>query len=143
MRRFILRRLEDVNGVSGTGVVVQGCQFDDGACAIRWRGTYPSTTHHDSIENVVAVHGHDGKTVVEWVDPHPSEVVVIPVKLGWSNDDTGPEDMRLYALDAGDSPRWAQPHARTVEVALRETEAWLEGARGEVVLRCVRARLHS
>lgn len=68
MRHFVLRRLEDVTGVSGTGIVVQGCQFDDGACAIRWVSACPSTTRHDSIENVITVHGHSGKTIVEWVD---------------------------------------------------------------------------
>jgi len=69
IRRFQLRRIEDVNGVSGTGIVVEGVQFSDGACAIRWVSRTPSTTHHDSIDNVIAVHGHDGKTVVEWIDP--------------------------------------------------------------------------
>lgn len=133
MRRFILRRTEDVNGVSGTGVVVEGVQFGDGACAIRWASAYPSTTHHDSIENVIAVHGHEGRTVVEWLDP-AAPLAVIPARLGWSNPDTGPEEMRLYALDAGDSPRWAKPHARTVETAIRETAHWVEGTRATVVV---------
>lgn len=67
-RRFQLRRAEDVSGVSGIGVVVQGVQFDDGACVIRWVGDVASTVHHDSIQNVVTVHGHEGRTVVEWLD---------------------------------------------------------------------------
>jgi hypothetical protein len=138
VRRFILRRTEDINGVSGTGIVVEGVQFSDGACAIRWVSAYPSTTHHDSIDNVVAVHGHEGRTVVEWIDPDPETVVAIPVKLGWSNADTGPENMRLYALDAGDSPRWAKPHARVAETAIRETRAWIEGARGMVLINLFR-----
>lgn len=133
MRRFQLRRLEDVNGVSGTGIVVQGVQFDDGACAIRWVSAHPSTTHHDSIDNVIAVHGHEVRTVVEWIDEaHP--LLVIPAKLGWSNEDTGPEPMRLYALDAGDSPRWAKPHARTVETAIKDSPHWQEGTRATVVV---------
>lgn len=138
MRRFILRRTEDVNGVSGTGVVVEGVQFSDGACAIRWTSAYPSTTHHDSIENVIAVHGHGGKTVAEWLDPVEDAALTIPAKLGWSNSDTGPEEMRLYALDAGESPRWAKPHARTVETALRETPHWREGLRVAVVVTSAR-----
>lgn len=68
MRRFQLRRSEDVSGVSGTGVVVQGVQFDDGACAIRWVNGCTGTTHHDSVENVLAIHGHSGRTVLEWLD---------------------------------------------------------------------------
>lgn len=133
MRRFQLRRVEDVNGVSGTGVVVQGVKFDDGACAIRWVSDYPSTTHHDSIENVIAVHGHGGKTVVEWLDAAES-ALVIPAKLGWSNPDCGPEQLRLYALDAGSSPRWTKPHARTVETAIRDTSYWHEGTSAVVIV---------
>lgn len=68
MRRFQMRRVEDVTGVSGIGVVVQGVMFDDGACAIRWISETPSTTHHDSLENVIKVHGHNGKTLLEWID---------------------------------------------------------------------------
>lgn len=67
-RRFVLVRDEDVTGVSGTGIVVQGCQFADGACAIRWVSETASTTHHDSIENVIKVHGHNGATRLVWVD---------------------------------------------------------------------------
>lgn len=36
-------------------------------------------------------------------------------KLGWSNPDTGPAPLRLYALDAGRSPRWDRPRARVAE----------------------------
>ena len=68
MRRFQMYREEDVTGVSGTGVVVQGVLWDDGAVAIRWLGATPSTTHHESIENVIKVHGHNGKTTIEWLD---------------------------------------------------------------------------
>jgi len=111
---------------------VQGVQFDDGACAIRWISGTPSTTHHDSIENVAAVHGHDGRTVIEWIDAdHP--VLAIPAKLGWSNADTGPVGMRLYALDQGDDPRWAKPHARVVEQPLMEAGIG-EGARATVIV---------
>jgi hypothetical protein len=56
----------------------------------------------------------------------------VAAKLGWSNPDTGPEPLRLYATDRGDSPRWASPHARTVETALIEYGVE-EGARAVVV----------
>lgn len=56
----------------------------------------------------------------------------VAAKLGWSNADTGPESVRLYALDRGDSPRWASPHARTVETALLEYGV-CEGSRAVVV----------
>lgn len=134
MRRFELHRKVDVTGVSGVGIIAEGVEFSRGKVVLTWLTGTPGTTFFDSIDNMIAVHGHDGKTVVEWLDPDPDRVVTIPVKLGWSNEDTGPEDMRLYALDAGDQPRWVQPHARTAETALRETRAWIEGARGVVVV---------
>jgi hypothetical protein len=46
------------------------------------------------------------------------DVHAIPTKLGWSNPDCGPEQLRLYALDVGPDPRWAHPHARVAETAL-------------------------
>lgn len=69
-RRFRLFRHEDVSGVSGVGVVAHGVQFPDGTVAMRWAtpGLPPSGAFWDSIEAVEAVHGHSGKTVVEWVD---------------------------------------------------------------------------
>jgi hypothetical protein len=53
---------------------------------------------------------------------------LIPLKLGWSNPDTGPTSLRLYALDQGDQPRWARPYARVAEVPLIEQGAH-EGSR--------------
>jgi hypothetical protein len=70
-RRFRLVRHHDVSGVSGTGPVAEGVQFTDGAVALRWYGDYPTTTVWDGIESVVAIHGHGGATVVEWLDPEP------------------------------------------------------------------------
>lgn len=61
-------------------------------------------------------------------------MVAVPVVLGWANPDTGPEQLRLYALDAGPSPRWATPHARVVETALQQTTGAGEGCRGVVVI---------
>jgi hypothetical protein len=72
-RRFVLYRMRDVSGVSGTGVVAYGCQFPDGRVAIRWasKGLPASTVTWDSIADAVAVHGHDGNTIVTYVDPDP------------------------------------------------------------------------
>lgn len=61
------------------------------------------------------------------------DISVLSAVLGWSNPDTGPESNRLYALDQGQSPRWAKPHARVVEQALREAGAHHEGDRYLVV----------
>lgn len=69
MRRFILNRIEDETGISGTGTVVEGVLFSDGKVAMRWIvGEHRSTVVWDSIEAVEEIHGHGGRTVLEWVD---------------------------------------------------------------------------
>lgn len=68
MRRFILYRDTDVSGYSGTGVVVEGIQFSDGSCAMRWRSDKKSTVVWDNIQDLVAVHGHDGASRLVWLD---------------------------------------------------------------------------
>jgi hypothetical protein len=69
MRRFQLLRAEDVSGVSGTGVVAEGVQFTCGVCVLVWLGPVSSVVVHESIANVRRIHGHDGKSVVVWLDP--------------------------------------------------------------------------
>ncbi len=70
-RRFLLRRHRDPSGVSGLGVVAFGVRFGDGRIAYRWASELATTNVADDIEAVVAIHGHDGDTVVEWIDPDP------------------------------------------------------------------------
>lgn len=67
-RRWRLVRNTDVNGISGTGVVAYGVQFPDGTVAYRWNSDTATTVVADSIETVASIHGHDGATVVEWLD---------------------------------------------------------------------------
>lgn len=68
-RLFELHRTEDVHGVSGTGVVADGCLFPDGVAVVHWRGEHRSTVvWTEGIEAVEAVHGHEGRTVVVWLD---------------------------------------------------------------------------
>lgn len=68
MRRFNLIRKEDASGVSGVGNVAQGIQFDDGTCAMRWLTATASTAFYDSVNDVVVIHGHEGRTQVLFVD---------------------------------------------------------------------------
>lgn len=68
-RRFRLVRHEDVSGVSGTGPVAEGAVWSDGRVAVHWTSDAPATTVWDDIESVERVHGHGGRTVVEWIDP--------------------------------------------------------------------------
>lgn len=68
-RRFVVQRDEDETGVSGTGQVVEGVQFEDGRVAFRWCvKPERSTGSFDTIEGMMEIHGHDGKTHVVWVD---------------------------------------------------------------------------
>lgn len=68
MRRFVLHRLQDESGVSGTGVVAEGIQFSDGRCVIRWLTNVQSLAIYQNADEVEAVHGHQGKTIILWQD---------------------------------------------------------------------------
>lgn len=72
MRFYYLCRKDDVSGTSGTGRVAQVAEFDDGAVVVRWVASMnaagvPSTTHFASIDDMLRIHGHQGRTVVDLV----------------------------------------------------------------------------
>ena len=73
MKTFKLIRDVDHTGLSGTGTVAEGIEFSDGTVALRWldidhdsenyqRGVRPTTVIHESIDAVIALHGHNGST---------------------------------------------------------------------------------
>ncbi len=68
MRTFVLYRHEDVSGVSGTGIVAEGTAFSNGKVAVAWggRANAPSVIVYNSVADVEKVHGHDGKTEIQW-----------------------------------------------------------------------------
>lgn len=69
MRTFRLHREEDETNISGTGYVAEGVEFTDGRVAMRWTvrgGPRASTGLYDSIQDVKEIHGHEGKTKIEW-----------------------------------------------------------------------------
>jgi hypothetical protein len=68
MRRFLLNRTEDTSGVSGTGVVAEGIAFTDGTVVLRWTVQFKSTAVYESVEDLIAIHGHEGTTEVAWLD---------------------------------------------------------------------------
>ena len=68
MRRFALVRVVDETGVSGTGIVAEGVEFSHGMCAVTWLTPYRCVNVYESVKTVVAVHGHNGNTVVDWLD---------------------------------------------------------------------------
>ncbi|MBY0396481.1 MAG: hypothetical protein K2X91_08435 [Thermoleophilia bacterium] len=71
-RRFHFERVEDVSGVSGTGVVATGILFADGQAIVRWIvGDKPqSTVLYSSLHDAEAIHGHDGKTRLVFDDDY-------------------------------------------------------------------------
>lgn len=68
MRRFVLMRHEDETGVSGTGVVAEGVEWTDGTVSMRWMGARCSTVYWDNVADAIAIHGHNGKTELKYVD---------------------------------------------------------------------------
>lgn len=70
-RTFELVRYRDLSGVSGTGPVAEGVEYSDGSVALRWKGDHPATAVWPSLDDVLAVHGHEGATVVRWLDAGP------------------------------------------------------------------------
>lgn len=71
MLRFELHRSEDVSGVSGVGVVAEGVAFsNDGPVALRWCSEWPTSVvfHDRGVESLEAVHGHQGRTRIVWLD---------------------------------------------------------------------------
>ena len=74
MRTFELWRFDDVHGVSGVGIVVEGVEFNDGRTAYRWMTKVASTTIADSVHDIGFIHGHNGKTRIVWSFGEPFEI---------------------------------------------------------------------
>ena len=68
MKRFHLVRKEDVSGVSGVGIVAEGILFGTGKAVLNWVTQYRSVAVYDSLDELEHIHGHDGRTVIEWLD---------------------------------------------------------------------------
>ena len=84
---FTLHRMDDETGVSGTGVVAWGVEWPDGAVSMRWLGATPSfvgyegadakeVTRRHGVEHAKRVHGHHGKTILNWYGDNRIEKVV-------------------------------------------------------------------
>ncbi len=73
MRRFKLLRYKDISGVSGTGIVAEGCQFSNGQCVLVWLGEKNSINIYNSADDIESIHDHQetedaGGTRIVWVD---------------------------------------------------------------------------
>ena len=71
MRRIRLLRETDASGVSGVGVVAEGVVLSSGRVVLEWStpAAPRSLVIWDSLADAERVHGHNGATTVEWVDP--------------------------------------------------------------------------
>lgn len=69
IRPFYLDRREDVSGVSGKGVVAIGVVLPSGKCVLEWRSRLRTVTVFESVDQVICIHGHDGRTVLCWGYP--------------------------------------------------------------------------
>lgn len=67
-KRFYLERKEDVSGLSGTGIVAEGIEFINGLVAMSWLSAHPGINIYPSIRQIEELHGHQGRTVVVWID---------------------------------------------------------------------------
>ena len=67
-QQFVLKRHTDPTGVSGTGRVAHGIRWPDGTCCVRWLGKRPTTTVYSCLDDVRAIHSHDGATELIWED---------------------------------------------------------------------------
>jgi len=67
-RRFYLDRLDDESGVSGTGVVAEGTLYINGRVSVTFLIKPFSMLWYLSIEEMIDVHGHGGRTQLVWID---------------------------------------------------------------------------
>jgi hypothetical protein len=67
-RRFVLERVEDVTGLSGTGTVADGVQWPNGKVTLCWRGRHSSIAVWDDLNTALAIHGHEGATRAAFLD---------------------------------------------------------------------------
>jgi hypothetical protein len=68
MRQFELWRSVDESGVSGTGKVAHGVEFEDNQCVMFWLTATASLGIYKDAELLIKIHGHNGATVLRWID---------------------------------------------------------------------------
>jgi hypothetical protein len=81
-RRFALVRHVDHTGVAGVGVIAFGIAFSDGHVVLRWCSAHPATSSWDTLDDLLAVHGHDEGTSIQWIDAPTSELAGFPPVTG-------------------------------------------------------------
>ena len=69
MRIFRVDRKDDESGVSGTGHVIDGVEFDDGTVVIRWRTDMASIAIYKNFAEFKAIH----------IDSHPQNETIVKI----------------------------------------------------------------
>lgn len=116
-RLFRLVREVDESGVSGTGHVADGVVWHDGTCAVHWRTAHTSTTVFKTFADVLAIHGHGGKTRVHFAE-HPFDTGAFCALMD-----------RMENVPCGSVGGLDQRHAPIVPTYVRDADraAWLAG----------------
>lgn len=140
-RPFVLYRRTDATGVSGTGVVAEGCAFNDGSAVLRWLSDWPTSVvfHDRGIEAIETVHGHNGATQVVWV----SEELEPLADMEQQRDEARAEVERLHSWDGLMSlldEHWPEDLCPTVEdddqrdsgARIVSLIRWVERLRGQL-----------
>jgi hypothetical protein len=102
MRRFVMERVEDVSGVSGTGSVLEGVLFSTGVVVIHWLTPPPrgSISVFESFDQFLTIH----------VLPHPDNRTRIVFEDGEVVTASEFADGALRQLTgAGVADLWADP----------------------------------
>lgn len=68
MRKFKLFRIVDETGVSGSGIVAEGTEYDTGDCVMYWLTTVGTTVISTNLRKIAFISGHRGKTRVIFPD---------------------------------------------------------------------------
>jgi len=109
---FRLNRKVDDTGVSGTGIVAEGVKFSDGKVAIRWTSEHKSTTVFDSMKDLKKVHGHNGKTKVEFMsksqETKPTAHIYNPKDFGRLEPSSATKSFNVPF----ETPKWIYPEAQ-------------------------------
>ncbi len=67
IKSFLLIRDVDETGVSGTGIVAHGVIFRSGRVVMEWLRPPCSIGMYGSMQEMIQIHGHGGKTQVQFI----------------------------------------------------------------------------
>jgi len=60
---FVVRHM-DLHGNTGRGIVAEGVIFSSGKCVMTWLDKIASINIFQSVDEMLAIHGHGGKTII-------------------------------------------------------------------------------